>query len=90
MSSLDPIVIFELNQVNCQSVGFLLWQTSTNPKLDFSFFVSSEMLAADLPYLSRSLSMQLKSPPIINLAFGKKYSFSSEKKRFLSVTFVGA
>lgn len=71
-------------------MGFLLRQTSINRKSDFSFFASSEMFAADLPYLSRLLSMQLKSPPIINLAFGKKYSFSLEKKRFLSVTFVGA
>ena len=89
LSSLDLIVIFELNQVNCLSVGFLQCQTSISQKSDLSLLVSSEMIAADPLYLSRSLSMQLKSPPVINLVFGKKYSFRSEKKRFLSVILVG-
>ena len=82
--------MFELNHVNCLSVGFLWCHMSTSLKSVFSLLVESEMLDVLPPNLSFILSMLLKSPPTINCAFGEKYSFNSVKKRFRSVAFVGA
>ena len=81
--------MLELNHVNCLSGGFLRHHMSTSLKSVFILLVESEMLDVLPPDLSFILSMQLKSPTI-NCVFGKKYSFISVKKRFLSVTFVGA
>ena len=81
--------MLELNHVNCLSVGFLLCHMSTSLKSVFILLLESEMLDVLPPDLSVILSMQLKSP-MINRAFGKKYSFISVKKRFHSVAFVSA
>ena len=79
--------MLELNHVNCLSVGFLRRHMFTSLKSVLSLLVESEMLVVFPPNLSFMLSMQLKSPPTINCAFGKKYLFNLVKKRF---RFVGA